>query len=215
MSIHLEPESKNLAAKAEKMDVRRVLGVSAGAGRSLPGRCMLFLGCAYLFLWVPDFDFALISILHHRSIITHSLLPALVFVFLGRSLGAAPIAGALIGTSVHLSCDMLSPMVGYAQIWFPAPIKAPLGPLSYLWLFGNAMIGFALASLIASLAFPRSFAYPLVASVAIITGATYGAINEGSVLSIITVLIIIVFSLFPEGYIRRRWGRSSRAGVQE
>lgn len=209
MSLHDETEAEayTRAKQPARLTGHRFLGVSARAGRSPLGRLILFLSCAYLFLWVPDLDFALISILHHRSIITHSLLPALLFVFLGRSLGAAPIAGALIGTSVHLSCDLLSPMVGYAQIWLPAPFKAPLGPLSYFWLGGNAVVGFALASLVASLAFPRSLAYPLVASVAVITGATYGALNEGSVLSMITVLVIIALSLFPQGYIRRYLGR--------
>jgi hypothetical protein len=81
----------------------------------------LFVGFAYLFLWVPDIDLVLIGLLHHRSIVTHSLLPGLLFLLLGRSLGAAPVAGALVGLSVHLTSDMLSPMVGFAQIWLPAP----------------------------------------------------------------------------------------------
>lgn len=187
----------------------RFLDVSAEAGRSVFGRWMLFIGSAYLFHCVPDINFALISIMHHRSIITHSHLPALLFIFLGRSLGVAPVAGAFIGTGVHLSCDLLSPMVGYAQVWLPAPYKAPLGPLSYPWLGGNAVVGFAMASLIASVAFPRLLAHPLVASVAVLTEGTYGTLNEGSVLSIVVVLVIIILSLFPEGFIRRRWARSS------
>lgn len=183
-----------------------MLDVPVVAGRSLPGRLALFLGCAYLFLWTPDIDLLFISVLHHRSIITHSLLPAMLFLFFGRSLGAAPVAGAFIGTSVHLACDLLSPMTGFAQIWLPAPYKTPLGNFSYLWLLGNAVIGFAFASLIAGLVFPRRFALVLVATVACVTGATYGAMNEGSFLAVITVLVIVALSLFPETYIRRRWG---------
>lgn len=205
MSIHNETEADTRAVRTAIKTGREFLGVSAKAGRTPVGRFVLFLGSAYIFLWVPDLDLALISILHHRSIITHSILPALLFLFLGRSLGAAPIAGGLIGISVHLSCDMLSPMVGYAQIWLPAPIKAPLGPLSYLWLGGNAVVGFALASLVASLAFTRKVAYPLVVVVSVVCGATYGFINENSYLSVVTVLCVIAFSLFPEGYIGRRW----------
>jgi hypothetical protein len=209
MSKHDETEADTRADHSAEAVGRRLLGVSAVAGRSGPGRWILFLGCAYVFLWVPDIDFALMSALHHRSIITHSLLPALLFLLFGRGLGAAPVAGALIGTSVHLSCDLLSPMVGYAQIWLPAPYKVPLGPLlSYLWLFGNAVIGFALASLIAGLVFPRRLAFPIVALVAVITGATYGALNEGSFISMIVVLVIIALSLFPEGFIRQRWAKT-------
>lgn len=118
---------------------RRVRGT---AGRSTTVKICLFLLSAYIFLWVPDLDFLVLEVLHHRSIVTHSILPALVLIVLGWKAGAAPNAGALVGIAVHLSCDMLSPMVGFAQIWLPEPIKMPLGPLSYLWLGVNALLAF-------------------------------------------------------------------------
>lgn len=152
-------------------------------------KMLLIVLCAYLFLWVPDLDFALLPLLHHRSIITHSILPGLLFLILGRRFGSAPAAGALIGLSVHLACDLLSPMVGYAQIWLPAPIKMPLGPVSYIWLAANAVVGFALASLIAARAFRRSVALPIVLIVSVVTGLTYGAFNEGSTSSIAVVVV--------------------------
>ncbi|OSP56249.1 hypothetical protein BV911_02865 [Pseudoruegeria sp. SK021] len=184
-------------------------------GRSSLGRLLLFLGCAYVFLWMPDIDLTVISILHHRSIITHSLFPALLFLLFGRRLGAAPMAGALIGTSVHLSCDLLSPMVGYAQIWLPAPFKAPLGLFSYIWLGGNAVVGFALAASMARTAFPRHLALPIVALVAVVGGTMYGVLNEGSILAVLAVLVIVVLSLFPEWFIQRRWRHLSRYGMLE
>ena len=78
------------------------------AGRSTPVKISLFFLMAYLFLLVPDLDFLLLGILHHRSIVTHSVLPVLVLMILGAKAGAAPIAGALVGLTVHLSCDLLS-----------------------------------------------------------------------------------------------------------
>lgn len=183
----------------------RLVGSAATVtGRTLPAKLGLFVLCAYLFLWVPDLDLALLPLLHHRSIITHSLLPGLLLLAFGKKLGAAPLAGGFVGLSVHLTCDMLSPMTGFAQIWLPAPIKEPIGPLSYLWLAVNAVIGFATASLVARLAFPKRFALPLVAIGSAVTGMTYGALNEGSVISVIVVLIAILVSLWPETYFRRR-----------
>lgn len=183
----------------------RLVGSAANAtGRTLPAKLGLFVLCAYLFLWVPDLDFALLPLLHHRSIITHSLLPGLLLLAFGRKLGAAPLAGGLVGLSVHLTCDMLSPMTGFAQIWLPAPIKAPIGPLSYLWLAANAVVGFATASLVARIAFPKRFALPLVATGWVVTGVTYGALNEGSAASVMVVLVAVLVSLWPEAYFRRR-----------
>ena len=183
----------------------RLVGSAASVtGRTLPGQLGLFVLFAYLFLWVPDLDLAALPLLHHRSILTHSLLPGLFLLAFGRRLGAGPLAGGLVGLSVHLTCDMLSPMTGFAQIWLPAPIKAPIGPLSYLWLAANAVVGFATASLVARLAFPKRFALPVVALGSIVTGITYGAVNEGSAISVIIVLVAVLLSLWPESYLRRR-----------
>lgn len=194
--------------------LRRLLTVPAVAGRTLPVRVALFVGFAYLFLWVPDTDLILMDILHHRSIITHSLLPGLVLLLLGRSLGAAPVAGSLVGLSVHLTSDMLSPMVGFAQIWLPAPYIAPLGPLSYLWLGSNALLGFMAASFIARIAFHR-FALAAVALTSIVTGVTYGWFNENSVLSVFAILAMIALSLMPETLLHRRRRNKARAVVSE
>ncbi|UMA67326.1 hypothetical protein LVO79_21660 (plasmid) [Roseivivax marinus] len=128
--------------------------VRSVAGRSSAAKTRLFLLMAYLFLWVPDLDFLQLDLLHHRSIVTHSVLSALVLILLGWRAGAAPIAGALVGIAVHLSCDLRSPMVGYGQIWLPEPYQIPLGPFSYLWLAANAFLAFVWARRLAVRSLP-------------------------------------------------------------
>lgn len=166
------------------------------SGRSASAKLLWFLAMAYVFLWVPDIDLLFIGILHHRSIVTHSILPALILLVLGRRAGAAPIAGALIGLAVHLSCDLLSPMVGFAQIWLPAPIKAPLGPLSYLWLFLNALIAFWIARQLAVKAFNLWTGYFMMLTVSVLTAFSYGVINENSLWSVVVTLVVLSTSLF-------------------
>jgi inner membrane protein involved in colicin E2 resistance len=75
-------------------------------------------------------------------------------------------------------------MAGFGQVWLPAPIKAPLGPLSYLWLAGNAFIGYALAFIIASVTLPSAVALPFIIALSGATGAAYGALNEQSMASV-------------------------------
>nr|WP_162623780.1 hypothetical protein [Paracoccus saliphilus] len=163
---------------------------------------------AWLFLGVPDLDHLFLPILHHRSILTHSILPGLVFLLFGRSFGAAPIAGAMIGISVHLACDMLSPMVGFGQVWLPAPIKAPLGPFSYFWLGGNALIGYGIAFTIASMTLPSAIALPFIIALSGITGAAYGALNEQSMAS---VVVSVFFPAIAGTVVWQR--RQRRSGV--
>lgn len=199
------------AAGKASGEVVRVLGLTLGVaertGRTVGGKLGLMILTTWVFLGVPDLDFALLPILHHRSIVTHSILPPLLFLLVARRFGAAPIAGAMIGTSVHLSCDMLSPMEGFAQIWLPAPIKAPLGPLSYLWLAGNALVGYATAFVIARISLPKRVGFPFVTALSGVTGAAYGALNEQSFLSVVVCLV------FPVTAGTVAWWKARRAQV--
>lgn len=161
------------------------LGILAEVSRTMLGRLAWIMAAVWAFLWIPDLDLAWLSVLHHRSILTHSILPALLLFGVRRWAGMAPVAGAMVGISVHLACDMLSPMRGFAQIWLPAPVKMPLGAgMSWLWLGGNAVIGFALALRIAIGLLPGWLGLPFMLILSAATGAWYGAINEQSLAAI-------------------------------
>lgn len=194
-----------------KFIVALVGQVKEFSGRSTGAKLIWFVAMAYGFLWVPDIDLVFLSILHHRSIVTHSIFPALVLLLLGKRAGAAPLAGALIGLAVHLSCDMLSPMVGFAQVWLPAPIKAPLGPLSYPWLFANALCAFWIARKLAMVAFNVWTGYSLMILVSVVTALSYGVLNENSVLSAATTLTILFISVVGA---RKSFGKIPEAATQ-
>ncbi|PSU33504.1 hypothetical protein [Photobacterium lutimaris] len=101
----------------------------------------------YLGWYWPDIDKHLMSLLHHRSVVTHSVLLPLLVMVLVRSNYAKPIAAGLsAGISIHLAADALSPMSGYFQIYLPAPFKASIGATeSFVWLGLNAIAGYFLA----------------------------------------------------------------------
>lgn len=144
---------------------------------------------ACLFLAVPDADLLLLPVLHHRSILTHSVLPAAIPFLLRRRIGLLPTAGALIGLYVHLICDALSPAVGFGQVWWPAPFKAPLGAFSPVWLLGNAALCFGLALAICRRGMPGLTGPMAVMLSGGAVGVLYGLLNERSVLSAAVCLI--------------------------
>lgn len=83
---------------------------------------------------LPDLDL-LTPGLSHRSAVTHSCIPALLF----WSVGCVPIAGGLaLGIAFHLSSD-LQPRawIGGALIKFP--VLGSIGMLSPLWLIANVI----------------------------------------------------------------------------
>lgn len=146
-------------------------------------RLLLMVGFAFLFLPLPDLDQQALWLLHHRSVVTHSLAPALVLALLGGRLGAAPVAGGLIGISVHLACDALSPPIGYGQVWWPAPWKISFGDWSQPWLLGSAAVSYLMAISIAPFLFPKGWGVPLVVLTSGSLGAWYGISNEGALSS--------------------------------
>jgi len=132
---------------------------------------LLLFGC-YLGLLLPDLDFLLLPILHHRSILTHSiLLPFLVRDWLPKPL----YYGILAGISVHLFADSLSPMRGFALVYWPVT-KTSLGDDgSLVWLLVNGVTALALVFF----AYRRVFEKCLVAFFSI--GALYAVFNEGAI----------------------------------
>lgn len=167
------------ASLARLMGTLLLLAASAGAG-------------TLLFIGLPDIDLALMPILHHRSIMTHSVLLSLPLLWLPTPVGRAFAVGGLVALSVHLSADLLSPMVGFAQIWLPWPIKTPLGPLSYLWLALNAAFAIALAVRVARRGGAPRVSVSTTIAYACIPAIVYGLVNEGSWVASVTAIGIIV-----------------------
>lgn len=135
---------------------------------SRPGAAALILVMSCVFARLPDIDQHLRALLHHRSILTHSILPPLLLLALRDERRRALAAGALAGTATHLAADAAGPAVGYGQVWTPWPVTASLGGLSPLWLAGNAALGFGLALLNAerALGAPRRLAAAAVGGAA-------------------------------------------------
>ena len=162
--------------------------------------------CAALFLHVPDLDLWAMPLLHHRSILTHSILPAVLLLAFGGRFGAAAMAGALLGLGVHLACDGLSRMAGFGQVWLPAPFKMPLGGFSRVWLFGNALVGFVWAFGMARRAFGNRFARPLVIGAGTVAALVYGVAYERTLLAGPVAFLVLVLAVEIEG--RSGWRRS-------
>jgi hypothetical protein len=126
-------------------------------------------------LWLPDVDLVALPILHHRSILTHSIfIPFLISKFFTNRFSLSAVAGLYGGIAIHLSADILSPMVGFGMIWLPSPIKLSLGPFSIVWIAGNALAGAILALKLAP--DQKKTVYTLVALVAL----SYAIFNEGA-----------------------------------
>lgn len=158
-------------------------------------RIATIIAAAYVFLWVPDIDHAFITWLHHRSIITHSILPCVVFLALRNFWGREITAGALLGVSVHLSADTLSPAIGFGQIWLPYPVKMGLGPLSHVWLIANSLIGMIWALRLFQRSFGRrTFLFVMLPMTAMI-GASYGYFNEQSIAAAAIAIAMLAVGL--------------------
>ena len=168
------------------------------------GRTALVIAAAIVFLRVPDLDFQLFALLHHRSILTHSVLPVLLFALAGRPWSLAIATGGSLGVGAHLLADALSPMVGYGRVWWPWPAKSALSPLaSRLWLLSNGVLAFGLALRWADKAVPHRLTLPLVTGLGALAGGLYGATNERS-LAAAALCLAVPFILWWLHPARRR-----------
>ena len=97
----------------------------------------------FLGLGFPDIDQlpGLFAILHHRSIVTHSIIIPAALLAIRNSAIRFSACGFILGISIHLAADVLSSPKGFGMIWLPWPIKIPLGWLSPAWLAINALVG--------------------------------------------------------------------------
>jgi len=141
----------------------------------------------YLLTWIPDIDQLLLQVLHHRSIITHSiLLPLLLLLVTGSSLRWLS-ASLFSAIGIHLSADLLSPSIGYGAIWLPAPMKLSLGEMSKIWLLVNIIAAFYLSYRSLSANMQRSLLWATT-----FAGFSYGVQNENSFISAAVILFFSV-----------------------
>ena len=140
----------------------------------------------YLGLFLPDLDLLLLPILHHRSIITHSIL---IPILLRKWIPDSVYLGLLAGISIHLWADSLSTSTGFAQIYLPV-IKTGLGSeLSFVWLLLNSVLGFCIA-----VRNHRRYIWHILA-VYLLVAFSYAVLNEGAVF-VVYVLAVIGAILF-------------------
>ena len=100
----------------------------------------LFFAGIYIGFFIPDTDLLIQSILHHRSILTHSILIVLIS---NRYFHKSFVQGLSIGIGCHLLSDSTSSMTGFALIYLPI-VKSSIGAIpSWIWIFGNSILCFA------------------------------------------------------------------------
>lgn len=157
-------------------------------GLTTPGQILLFLGATAAFLPAPDVDLLMLRLLHHRSILTHSVLLPLLVLWLGRSLGPAAAAGAFLGVAIHLAADLLSPARGFGRVWLPEPFQVSIGRWTHLWLGANAVA----AAWLSVAVLPGAEGWRLLAAGVGATAAVgYGLGNERSWLAAVVGLLVV------------------------
>ncbi len=145
----------------------------------------------WLGLWLPDIDLALLPILHHRSIITHSvLIPWLLFLLFKNRVPLYGIAGLYAGIAIHLAADCLSATVGFGMIWTPWPFKVSLGPASPVWIAVNSALAIWLSLKLA----PQKKLW-LIAGLCLVALA-YSLLNEMAMLPFVAFGLILSVVLF-------------------
>lgn len=163
-------------------------------GEVPPGQGMLLAVAAFVGLWAPDVDLWLIRLLHHRSILTHSVLLPFLVLWALPELGPAAVSGAFLGVAVHMTADLLSPSHGFGRIWLPEPFQVSLGRWSALWLMLNALA----ASWLAVAVLPAGEGWRVLATVVgVVAAVGYGLRKERSVLSALVALGVVAAGHAP------------------
>lgn len=155
-------------------------------------------GAAWLGLFIPDIDLMLLPILHHRSIITHSVI---LVIFARRWLSDSVYVGLLLGISIHLWADSMGASVGFAQVYLPV-VKEGLGAeASWIWLLGNALVGF-----LVTVSYNKKFAW-LIVPLFVLLALTYAVFNEGA--GFFTYVFAVVGCVM---YFKNYFGKNNRDG---
>ena len=134
---------------------------------------------------LPDLDLSLLSFLHHRSIITHSILIPWLLILALREHFKIVQALLLAAFGIHLSADVLSPPIGYGAVWLPPPSELSLGLLSQPWLAINAFAAFYL-----SLRRSPLTTQPALFWAILIAGLLYGIFNEENLLAVLAFVVL-------------------------
>jgi hypothetical protein len=159
----------------------------------------------YLGLGFPDVDqFPLFfPVLHHRSIVTHSILIPLAFLLHRHQALRFGASGFVLGVSIHLAADVLSPPTGFGAVWLPWPIKIDFGYLSPVWLAGNAIVGLVWAKTLflrLEKRSPLTFFWVL----AWILAPSYAIFHEDSLLPLGSFAIVFGLSWLIAGRLSRQ-----------
>lgn len=149
----------------------------------------------FIGLRVPDIDLKLMDVLHHRSIVTHSLLLPLSLLLFRVKLLKPCIAGLCIGISIHLTADAMSPMRGFALIYLPKPFKTSIGSWqSLVWLAVNSVIGGLIAIWLCR---GEKFTIMVLFSV---SALTYSIVNENNILpTLYSSVVLLIMYKFSKG----------------
>lgn len=152
--------------------------------------CFIYTGLSF-----PDLDLKVMRLLHHRSILTHSLLLPLLLMPLHKTVFRHCIVGLCVGISIHLSADALSPMKGFALIYLPEPLKVSIGDWqSFTWLLTNSVIG----GLLAVHLMKSEKTYILL--VFTISAISYSIFNENNILTMLPcTLTLLIMYKFRKG----------------
>lgn len=152
--------------------------------------------CGYLLgLFFPDFDFYFIETLGHRSIIFHSILLPLIFLFFSKKENLyikIYISGMFYGIAAHLIADIF-PLIWNENTF----IKLPKNLIvlskysSFLWLSLNSIIGFII-SLNYLKKFDKFFFYfNKFEIIGLLSSLIYITLHASNYIKVIIVLLII------------------------
>lgn len=160
------------------------------------GPTILLILIAQLGVMIPDIDQMFLSILHHRSIVTHSVfLPVLVYVLLrltkiNQGYLKTFFSGIFIGLGIHLGADVTTLLTsanhgtsGFGAICLPEPIKVSIGWFSPIWIIINSIASFTIATRMLNKPFS-------VFSAVLVAGLYYSYSNEGSILAAISIVLL-------------------------
>jgi hypothetical protein len=163
--------------------------------RSYWREIVVMLLCGFIGLGLPDIDLAVLPILHHRSIVTHSVLVPILALSIANMPARFGACGFVLGISIHLSADILSPARGFGMVWLPWPIKYPLGPFSPLWLAANAFVGLVWVKVLLARLDSRAPHLAFVAG-ALILAPLYALVHENKILPLVVFSAIFAASHF-------------------